>query len=152
MTTRVLLVDDAPDLRLLGRTVLASAGFTVDEAANGPEALTRLANSHDTDVVVLDVQMPEMDGWDTLAAIRANPTTAATRVVLCTVKEHPRDQLRAWELGADGYIAKPFAVRDLVDTVSAAARRDELDRIRVRTAEARVARRRLAEREERNEP
>jgi two-component system KDP operon response regulator KdpE len=145
---RVLVVDDAPDLRLLGRTVLASAGFAVDVAPGGREALARMAGGEVPDIVVLDVQMPEMDGWDTLAAIRSDPATAATPVVLCTVKEHPRDQLRACELGADGYIAKPFGVRDFVSVVTEVAQRSNEERARLRAVRLEEAVRRLSGSEE----
>lgn len=114
----VLVVDDAPDVRLLARAVLTRSRFAVLEASGGVQAMAILAAGDPMpDVVVLDVQMPDMDGWDTLTAIRADPATADIPVVLCTVKAHVRDLNRAWNLGADGYLNKPFSIEDLTNAV-----------------------------------
>jgi CheY-like chemotaxis protein len=111
---RVLVVDDDADIRLLLRHLLATAGMAVDEAAGGPEALALLDGSRRWDAVVLDVQMPAVDGWDVLEAIRATPGVADLPVVMCTVKASPRDVLRAWDLGCDGYVTKPFDTSTLI--------------------------------------
>ena len=135
---RVLLVDDAADVRLLQRMVLEHAGFEIDEAAGGVAALEALSHSPLPVVVVLDVQMPDMDGWVTLAAIRRHPRAADVPVVLCTVKSGPEDELRAWESGVDGYLVKPFPISQLVEEVEAvSARSGEERRVvrRVRMAE-----------------
>ena len=127
-----LLVDDQPDLRLLLALVLEDSGFDVAEAAGGREALERLAAGPVPDVVLLDVQMPIVDGWQTLQAIRADRRTADLPVILCTVKSGPVDQVRALELGCDGFITKPFdpaLLRSAVDDVLA---RDAAARARVR--------------------
>ncbi|HEX2040822.1 MAG TPA: response regulator [Acidimicrobiales bacterium] len=115
-----LVVDDNPDVRLLLATVLGARGFTVVEAAGGAEALAVADRTAVPDVVVLDVQMPEPDGWDTLAALRASPRFADVPVVVCTVKSSVADRVRAWKLGCDGYLVKPFDVDDLVRGVEAA--------------------------------
>lgn len=113
----VLVVDDAPDIRLLMREVLRLHGFRVTEADDGADALEVLAAGDLPAVIVLDVQMPGVDGWSTLASLRADPRTADVPVVLCTVRSHPTDQLRAWELGCDGFLGKPFRIEDLVRAV-----------------------------------
>lgn len=124
----VLVVDDAADVRLLARAVLTQARFGVVEACSGREALARLAE-HRPDLVVLDVQMPDMDGWDTLQAVRSSASAwADVPVVLCTVKAHPRDVHRAWELGCDGYINKPFSITDLTDAVRSVLARTPSER------------------------
>jgi CheY-like chemotaxis protein len=113
--TRALVVDDAPDIRLLADLVLSMAGFTVTAASSGREALRLLADGDLPDIVLLDVQMPEVDGWETLSRVRADPRTADLPVVLCTVKGLPEDTLRGWSLGCDGYLGKPFDISGLVD-------------------------------------
>ncbi|MBV8692557.1 MAG: response regulator [Actinobacteria bacterium] len=120
----VLVVDDAPDIRLLIREVLRHSGFAVTEAEDGGQALERLATGPLPTVIVLDVQMPGVDGWATLEALRADPRTAGVPVVLCTVRSHPADQLRAWELGCDAFLGKPFSIDDLIRQVQDLARAD----------------------------
>ena len=117
------VIDDNADVRLLLRLVLEPAGFTVTEADGGPAALAGLAAGDLPDVVLLDVQMPDIDGWETLRAIRADPATAALPVLLCTVKSRPADLERGLELGCDGYLTKPFDVSALVGEVRAAMAR-----------------------------
>jgi CheY-like chemotaxis protein len=128
-----LVVDDAPDIRLLADLVLTMAGFTVRAAASGRDALHMLAGAELPDIVLLDVQMPEVDGWETLSRVRADPRTAALPVVLCTVKGLPEDTLKGWSLGCDGYLGKPFDIGDLVE---------ELHGVLGRSAEQRQALRR----------
>jgi CheY-like chemotaxis protein len=109
---RVLVVDDAPDIRMLVKAVLGREGFDVTEAGSGPAALDALRSGSAPDLVLLDVQMPEMDGWQTLDAIKAQP----------------EDTRRAWELGCDGYLVKPFAITALVQEVATVAARSPLER------------------------
>src|SRR5436190_20166258 len=108
-----MVVDDNADVRLLMRRVLWSAGFAVISADGGPAALSLLASQKPPNLVLLDVQMPELDGWRTLETIRSDPRTQQLRVVLCTVKGRPTDQERGWRLGCDGYVAKPFDTTQL---------------------------------------
>ena len=125
---RALVVDDAPDIRMLADLVLTMAGFSVTAAASGSEALRTLAEGDLPDVVVLDVQMPDLDGWETLTRMRQDPRTADLPVVLCTVKGLPEDTLRGWTLGCDGYLGKPFDISGLVEELRAVLRRDPGDR------------------------
>src|SRR5438067_1009917 len=125
----VLVVDDAPDIRLLMREVLRLHDFHVMEADDGADALAKLAAGDLPAVIVLDVQMPGVDGWSTLAALRADPRTADVPVVLCTVRSHPTDQLRAWELGCDAFVSKPFRIEDLVFQVRELAHADLAARV-----------------------
>jgi len=112
----ILVVDDDPDIRELVVELLRLSSYDAASASSGVLALRELADpfADRPDVVLLDVQMPELDGWDTLRAIRAQPDLAGLRVVLCTVKAAPEDVELAWSLGCDGYLSKPFAVADLV--------------------------------------
>ena len=123
-----LVVDDSDDIRLLIGTVLRSAGYAIVEAPSGRQALGMLAGGALPDIVVLDVQMPLMDGWDTLAAIRARPATVELPVVLCTVKSSAADEARAWQLMCDGFLVKPFELDELVDAVRSATDRSDVER------------------------
>ena len=123
MPFRVLVVDDAADIRLLLEAVLTRAGFEVLQASGGAEALALLAAGAAPDVVLLDVQMPDMDGWEMLTTVRADPMLTDMAVVICTVKGHDDELERARLLGADGFIGKPFTLPELVEQVSMAARK-----------------------------
>ena len=140
MQPTVLVVDDAADIRLLMREVLRRAGFTVTEAEAGDDALRMLATGDLPTVIVLDVQMPVVDGWSTLAALKQDPRTADVPVVLCTVRSHPADQLRAWELGCDGFLGKPFELDVLAGKVVALAQADPAARMADRARHLAVAR------------
>ena len=131
---RALVVDDAPDIRLLADLVLSMAGFTVSAAASGSEALRLLADGDLPDIVLLDVQMPDVDGWETLRRLRHDPRTADLPVVLCTVKGLPEDTLKGWSLGCDGYLGKPFNIGVLVDELEGVLRRDRTERDALRQA------------------
>ena len=121
------MVDDAADIRLLVQAVLTRAGCQVREAASAADAFAAIDDTP-PDVVLLDVQMPDADGWSVLATIRSDPQTASLPVVLCTVKGHPDDRARGWRLGCDGYLTKPFTVPDLVDEVMAVVKRTDDER------------------------
>ena len=132
---RALVVDDAADIRLLAELVLTMAGFTVTAASSGREALGILhAGGELPDVVLLDVQMPDVDGWETLARIRQEPRTADLPVVLCTVKGLPEDAFRGWSLGCDGYLGKPFDINGLVEELERvlSLNRQEREAVRMR--------------------
>jgi CheY-like chemotaxis protein len=134
MGARALVVDDAADIRLLADLVLSMAGFTVVGAASGAEALRMLAAGDLPDIVLLDVQMPDLDGWETLTRLRGDPRTAALPVVMCTVKGLPEDSLRGWSLGCDGYLGKPFDIAGLVAELEQVLARDERQRADVRSS------------------
>lgn len=120
--TTILVVDDDPDIRNLVAELLRLSSFDAVTAGSGSEAIQRLAASAPDalpSLVLLDVQMPELDGWDTLRAIRADPDLRDLAVVLCTVQSSPIDTALGWTLGCDGYVVKPFAIADLVAEVEA---------------------------------
>jgi len=126
----ILVVDDDPDIRQLVAELLRLSGYRSVLAASGVEALDRLVNFPPPlpSLVLLDVQMPELDGWDTLRAIRARPAVADLPVVLCTVKSSPTDTALGWTLGCDGYVVKPFAIGDLITEVEAVLALDDAGR------------------------
>jgi DNA-binding response OmpR family regulator len=131
---KALVVDDAPDIRLLADLVLSMAGFSVSAASSGGEALRKLAGGELPDIILLDVQMPDVDGWETLSRVRSDPRTANLPVVLCTVKGLPEDTLKGWSLGCDGYMSKPFDINGLVEELNGVLRRDMKQRLAVRQA------------------
>jgi CheY-like chemotaxis protein len=122
--TKAMVVDDAPDIRLLADLVLSMAGFTVTSAASGREALNLVAGGYLPEIVLLDVQMPDVDGWETLSRLRSDPQTRELPVVLCTVKGLPEDALKGWTLGCDAYLGKPFDIGGLVGELQAVLDRD----------------------------
>lgn len=113
----VMVCDDAADLRLLMDITLSGAGHDVVQAEGGVAVGPLLERLDRLDAIVLDVQMPLMDGWDVLAAVRTHPTHRDVPVVMCTVKFSHEDLIRAWELGCDGYVNKPFDLDALVRAV-----------------------------------
>lgn len=118
---KVLIIDDDPDIRLIVRVSLSRHGFTVAEAASGPDGL-RAARDDRPDVIVLDVMMPEMDGPATLSALLADPAFAGIPVVFLTAKamRSEIDRLRA--LGAAGVLLKPFDPLSLAAELKAVLR------------------------------
>jgi DNA-binding response OmpR family regulator len=114
--TKVLIVDDDPDILLFLRMDLEAEGFTTVLASDGETALRRIEEEH-PDLVLLDVMMPVLDGWATLEAITARPRPP--RVVIISAKSAQRDRDRARQLGADRYVTKPFAPRDVIDAIRA---------------------------------
>lgn len=129
---KILVVDDQPDIRELVRSIMSLQGHSVTTARSGTDAIRHLQESEHPDLIVLDVQMPEFDGWDTLTEVRTRFGEFGPRVVMCTVKGHPRDFLHGWTLGCDGYVWKPFDLKLLVDQVDAVLARDEAERAQVR--------------------
>ena len=118
MPSRVLIVDDEPEIgRLLG-LILRGAGFEVAAVEGGRAALAHLAASA-TDLVLLDVTMPELDGFETLRRIRETPATATLPVLMLTASAGAADRARAESLGANDFIAKPFDPADVVERVRA---------------------------------
>jgi CheY-like chemotaxis protein len=105
---RVLVVDDEPDVLLLCRVNLEFEGYEVVEAADGEQAMQQL-RERGFDVVLLDVMMPKMDGWQVLEAVKADEDLKEIPVVMLTAKVQDQDQIRGWSQGAADYITKPFS-------------------------------------------
>jgi twitching motility two-component system response regulator PilH len=130
---KVLVVDDNEDLRRLMSSALTYAGHQIEECPGGDEAVRYLrATTELPAAIVLDVQMPVVDGWRTLATIREDDRTSAIPVVMCTVKSRMEDVIRGWEMGCDGYLVKPFDLDGFVREVEAVAGRDQQERELVR--------------------
>jgi two-component system alkaline phosphatase synthesis response regulator PhoP len=119
MAPRVLIVEDEPDVLLVLRINLEAAGFETCLAADGVTALRRIEDDR-PDVVLLDLMLPVVDGWAVLAELRSREDP--TPVLVCSAKRTPRDLARAEELGAVGYVAKPFETEDVVARVTQVVR------------------------------
>ncbi|MBI4219817.1 MAG: response regulator [Chloroflexi bacterium] len=115
----ILVVDDNNDILTMFRVVLEQMGHIVGEASNGPEAL-RLIRREMPDLVLLDVNMPGMDGYAVLEQVRADPRVRDTRVIMITARDQPMDLVRAFELGVLFYLLKPFELGELVSRVKQA--------------------------------
>ena len=114
---RILVVDDQEDIREMARLVLVDAGFDVVTAPSGEDAL-RLARGTAFDLVLLDINMPGLDGWSTLKLLRADDATEDLPVAMFSVKSEVRDKMTSLQDGAVDFIAKPFPVDELVRRVS----------------------------------
>ena len=121
MKKRILVVDDEPRMRRFVRMNLDLEGYEVLEADNGLVALEKVRDDM-PDLVLLDVAMPEMDGFETLERIRE---VSAVPVIMLTVKSDEADRIRGLDLGADDYVTKPFSPRELLSRIRAVLRRVE---------------------------
>ncbi len=117
----VLVVDDESRMVEFISMNLELEGFRVVRAANGSEALGKASKEH-PDLVLLDIMMPEMDGFETLEGLRE---TTSVPVIFLTAKSEEVDRIKGLDLGADDYIAKPFSPRELVSRIRAVLRRTE---------------------------
>lgn len=127
-THRVLVVDDDRNLRKIISTNLELAGFMVEAAADGREALDKI-ETVSPDLVLLDLMMPHMDGYEVARHIRShqNPMISNVPIIILTAKGETEDKLRGFEAGADDYITKPFGPQELLARVRAKIRRVEVD-------------------------
>jgi len=122
MAPRILVVDDEPDLLELVRLSLSEAGFAVETAETGREALEKLQRGA-PDLVVLDLMLPDMSGTEVCRWLRSRPEGADLLVLMLTAKSEEVDRVVGFELGADDYVTKPFSPRELVLRVRALLRR-----------------------------
>ena len=114
---RILIVEDNEDNFQLVRFLLERDGFEVISAANGQEGV-ETAMREKPDLILMDLSMPEMDGWTAAQKIKAEPETKAIPLLALTAHTLPGDRMRALEAGCDGYISKPINVEYLIKTVS----------------------------------
>jgi DNA-binding response OmpR family regulator len=113
----VLIVDDDPLIRGVVRAVLEDASYDLDEAASGEEAL-KVAVEHPPDVVLLDVMMPGLNGFEVAAVIKEDRRLKRAVVVMLTAMGAPEDRRRGIDAGADAYFTKPFSPLELLMTLS----------------------------------
>ena len=117
---KILVVDDESRMRKLVRDFLEREGFEVLEAGDGVEAMDLFYEEKEVALVILDVMMPKMDGWQTLREIRQ---TSQVPVIMLTARSEERDELQGFKLGVDEYISNPFSPKILVARVEAVLRR-----------------------------
>jgi len=122
MPSRVLIVEDEPDIRDLLAFHLERDGYQIATAATGPEALRQAARER-PDLIVLDLMLPELDGREVCRRVRQDPATASVPVIMLTAKGDEVDRVVGLELGADDYVVKPFSPRELLARVRAVLRR-----------------------------
>jgi phosphate regulon transcriptional regulator PhoB len=122
MPSRVLIVEDEPDIRELVVHHLKREGYQVSAAASGEEAL-RQVQAAPPDLVLLDLMMPAMDGLEVCRRLRQDPATATLPIVMLTAKGDEVDRVLGLEIGADDYVVKPFSPKELLARVRAVLRR-----------------------------
>ena len=113
MTKKILIVDDEPNIVISLEFLMRREGFSVGVARDGEEALARIREDR-PDLVLLDVMMPKVNGFEVCQAVRADPSLAAVRIVMLTAKGREAEIAKGLALGADAYVPKPFSTRDLV--------------------------------------
>jgi CheY-like chemotaxis protein len=117
MSKLVLVIEDDPDQRRLLERMLGTSGYRVVAAADGEAGLAAAAAAR-PDVIVLDVMMPRMNGYQACRALKKDPATAGVPVVILTTKNQPADELWASEVGADAFLTKPLDLQALLDTMT----------------------------------
>ena len=118
----ILVVDDESRMRKLVKDFLVRQGYTVLEAADGMEAMDYFYEDKDIALIILDVMMPKMDGWQVCREIRMH---SKVPIIMLTARSEERDELQGFELGVDEYISKPFSPKILVARVEAILRRTQ---------------------------
>ena len=116
---RILVVDDEPQIRRIMRTALIGAGYEIDDAKTGEEALEKV-REYRPDLVLLDINMPGMSGLAACRAIRADTSIA---IIMLTVRDSEADKVGALDAGADDFVTKPFSTPELLARIRAALRR-----------------------------
>ena len=122
MSTRVLVVEDDPDISELVARYLDKAGYTTTRVSSGREALDAV-RTKPPDLIVLDVMLPHIDGLEVCRLLRADDRTAAVPIIMLTARAEESERIVGLEMGADDYLAKPFSPNELVARVRALLRR-----------------------------
>jgi DNA-binding response OmpR family regulator len=118
MAHRILIVDDEPSIVVPLEYLMKREGYEVSVAEDGPAALEAIAGGA-PDLVILDVMLPRMSGFDVCSRIRADPRLRGLKVLMLTAKGRESEMQKGLELGADAYVTKPFSTRDLVARIRA---------------------------------
>jgi phosphate regulon transcriptional regulator PhoB len=135
MKAKILVVDDEPDVVQLIEYNLRAAGYDAIHALDGEEALNK-ARTSSPDLIILDLMLPEVEGFDVCKILRREPGTSAIPIVMLTAKASETDRVLGLELGADDYVTKPFSPRELVLRVkrllrNAAPQEDSSERLQI---------------------
>jgi DNA-binding response OmpR family regulator len=121
---KIMVVDDEARMRKLVRDYLVKSGYLVVEAVDGEDAYNKFINTRDISLIVMDIMMPKMDGYETSAEIRK---ISNVPIILLTAKSDEKDELKGYEQGVDEYITKPFSPKILVARIEAVLRRTTSD-------------------------
>jgi two-component system, OmpR family, alkaline phosphatase synthesis response regulator PhoP len=113
---KVLIVDDEPNILVSLEFLMEQAGYAVDVARDGDEAMTKIADFR-PDLILLDVMVPGTDGFQICRRVRQNPAWAATRILMLTAKGQEADRRKGLGVGADRYVTKPFSTQSLLAEV-----------------------------------
>ena len=113
MRKTILVVEDQEDNRQILRDLLGSVGFAMQEAENGEEALTAVAKQR-PDLILMDIQLPLLDGYETTRRLKGNPETKGIPIIVVTSYALSRDEAKARECGCDAYVTKPYSPRALL--------------------------------------
>ena len=116
MTKRILVIEDTEDNRQIIRDLLSSVGYELIEAVDGLAGVA-LAQEERPDLILMDIQLPEIDGYEATRRIRAIPELARTPIIAVTSYALSGDEAKTREAGCDGYVAKPFSPRQLLAKV-----------------------------------
>lgn len=118
---KVMVVDDSPVLAKMARMNLEKAGHVVVVVGDGQEAIDKIPQEN-PDVILLDAEMPVLDGWETCAALKSNDATKAIPVMMCTGDNSPEYLEKAKQLGVAAYLVKPYNFPDMIQKVSEAVK------------------------------
>ncbi len=132
MAYKILVVDDEPTIVRLMEFILARQGHEMLVAVNGEEALEKI-RAHSPDLVLLDIMMPRIDGYEVARAVRADPATALLPIIMLSAKAQEEDIRKGLEIGVDEYITKPFSPEHLVHVVAGYLSRLSADKIKDET-------------------
>ena len=116
MSKHILVIEDQEDNRAILRDLLSSAGFSISEAFNGADGVAKAEAEH-PDLILMDIQMPVMDGYEATRRIKANAAIAAIPVIAVTSYALSGDAAKARDAGCDGYVTKPFSPRQLLEVI-----------------------------------
>jgi DNA-binding response OmpR family regulator len=116
MERTVLIIEDEKLIIVSTQMVLEAAGFRVESATNGEDGIAK-ARSLSPDLILLDIMMPGIDGWETLTRLKRDPETATIPVIIFTAREHARGHQKSAEMGAADYFRKPFEPDELIELV-----------------------------------
>jgi two-component system cell cycle response regulator DivK len=113
MKKTILMIEDNEDSRRIMRDLLTSAGYEVIEAVTGQEGVTA-AEAHHPGLILMDIQLPDFDGYEATRRIKANPTLSSIPIIAVTSYALSGDDVKAFEAGCDAYVTKPFSPRELL--------------------------------------
>ena len=116
MERTILIIEDEKLIIVSTQMVLEAAGFRVESAMNGEEGIAK-ARELNPALILLDIMMPGIDGWETLTRLKRDPETAGISVIIFTAREHSRGHQKSTEMGAADYFRKPFEPDELIELV-----------------------------------